>query len=150
MVGARSRAAAYLAPGLVAAASAIVLLAGTFTWLDIAGDELSGFRLADLVLSLDGAYSVSPPSWIGFVWYLLPAAAALNWVVLFASWPVRITRWTVWLMTLQTVVIAAVALAASATAQVAVGTGVWLAVGGLALGWGGVGVDLLSRRLNWD
>lgn len=146
-MGVRGARTAYVAPGLVASASAIVVLSGTFTWLDIAGDELSGFRLADLVLSLDGAYSISPPSWIGFVWYLLPVAAALNWVVLFASWPVRITTWTRWLLALQTVVTAAVAAAASATAQVAVGAGVWLAAGGLVLGWGGVGVDVVSRRV---
>ncbi len=72
-------------PWYVALGSALAVASGSAPWIRVLGDDLAGYRMADLVISLGDDLAVAPPTWVGVVWYLIPIAGAAAWIATF--WP---------------------------------------------------------------
>ncbi len=127
-----SRSLAWVAPSMVAGGSALTVLSGPIIWYRVLGSDLSGFRAADLAIGFSGTASWTPPAWIGLVWYALPLCAAGVWVVLFASWPVRVRAVHGYLVAVQALVVGAVVVTIAGGDSVSFGPGVAVAAVGVA------------------
>jgi hypothetical protein len=125
----------WMAPGLLAVGSALTVLSGSFTWLDIAGDSLSGFRIADLLLAVGGKYPETPPRWFGAVWYLVPLCAAACWVVLFVTWPIRVRPLHLVLVAVPSFVVVLITASTATSTIIDGGGGLTLAAVGQLFCW---------------
>ena len=138
----------WVAPSMVAGGSALAVLSGPMIWYRLLGSDLSGFRGADLAIGFSGTASWTPPAWIGLAWYSLPLCAAGVWVVLFASWPVRVRAVHVHLVAVQALVVGAVAATIALSESVLFGPGVAVAAVGVAQST--VGLVIASRAASPD
>lgn len=75
---------------LIALGAAAVVASGFLPWFRLRR-TYSGYTLARLVVAL-GDYELGVPAWLGVAWYVLPAVAALAWVLLFHGGRVGVRR----------------------------------------------------------
>ncbi|MDH3752845.1 MAG: hypothetical protein OEU32_03135 [Acidimicrobiia bacterium] len=76
-----------LSAALAAGGAAAVVASGLLPWLELGSSTLSGFRLADLIVSLGDDVGPAPPSWIGVAWYGIPVLAVVGWLTVFFPAP---------------------------------------------------------------
>jgi len=80
-----------VANGVRIAGCAAVVLAGMLPWFAVeTGARVSGYRLAELSLSLDS--TLLPPPSLALVWYLMPAAAIVCGTLVHARATTRTRR----------------------------------------------------------
>ncbi len=130
-------ASAAAGPWFVAFGAALAVVSGLAPWVRVLGDDLAGYRMADLVLSLGDDLEVTPPRWVGVAWYLIPIAGSVAWIATFWSGVAVRPRYHLPAAVVISVVTLALAVAVARTVTVSLGPGV-VAGGssGLLMFWG--------------
>lgn len=115
-------------PSLLVAAAGGLLLSGLLPWFHVAiGPDVSGFRMAGLVLAFGDLGGRWPPTWVGLAWFSVPIAGAVT--VLVVGWTGGERRLVVvWAPAVCAFVVATCALVAGTRAGVGVARGPALAV----------------------